>query len=203
MAAMSSPLKGSQLASFIDHTLLRPDATLAEVERLCDEALAHGFKAVCVNPLYLPNVAARLAGATVAPCAVVGFPLGAIPTELKAAETRWVVAQGATEVDMVIPVGRLKAGEHDEVRDDIAAVKAACGDALLKVIIETCLLTDDEKVTACLLSRDAGADFVKTSTGFSSGGATAHDVALMRQTVGEAMGVKASAAFAPPMMRGA
>jgi deoxyribose-phosphate aldolase len=180
------------LASYIDHTLLRPDATPAEIATLCDEALKHGFKAVCVNPLFIADVAARLKGSPVSPCAVIGFPLGAVPTEVKAAEARWVVEHGAAEVDMVIPVGLLKAGHRDAVRADIAAVKAACGDALLKVIIEACLLSDEEKVTACALSREAGADYVKTSTGFSSGGATAEDVALMRRTVGEDMGVKAS-----------
>lgn len=192
MAAPHPAPSGPALASFIDHTLLRPDATPAEVARLCDEALEHGFKAVCVNPLFLPDVAARLTGSAVAPCAVIGFPLGAVPSDLKAAEARWVVEHGAAEVDMVIPVGLLKAGDADAVRADIATVKAACGTALLKVIIEACLLTDEEKVLACTLSREAGADFVKTSTGFSSGGATAADVALMRRTVGEALGVKAS-----------
>lgn len=185
-------LSGAALASVIDHTLLKPEATPDDIARLCEEAVRYGFKAVCVNPLYIADVARHLAGSPVAPCAVIGFPLGAIPTEVKAAEARWVVAHGAQEVDMVIPVGLLKAGQLEEVRADIAAVKAACGPALLKVIIEACLLTDAEKVTACELSRDAGADYVKTSTGFSTGGATAADVALMRRTVGDAMGVKAS-----------
>lgn len=185
-------LSGPALASVIDHTLLKPEATPDDIARLCEEAVRHQFKAVCVNALYLPDVARRLAGSPVAACAVIGFPLGAVPTEIKVAETRWVVAQGAQEVDMVIPVGLLKAGQTDAVRADIAAVKAACGDALLKVIIEACLLTDAEKVIACRLSAEAGADYVKTSTGFSSGGATEADVALMRQTVGDALGVKAS-----------
>lgn len=185
-------LSGPALASVIDHTLLKPEATPDDIARLCDEAVRHQFKAVCVNALYLPDVVRRLAGSPVAACAVIGFPLGAVPTEIKVAETRWVVAQGAQEVDMVIPVGLLKAGQTDAVRADIAAVKAACGDVLLKVIIEACLLTDAEKVVACRLSAEAGADYVKTSTGFSSGGATEADVALMRQTVGDALGVKAS-----------
>lgn len=185
-------LSGPALASVIDHTLLKPEATPDDIARLCDEAVRHQFKAVCVNALYLPDVVRRLAGSPVAACAVIGFPLGAVPTEIKVAETRWVVAQGAQEVDMVIPVGLLKAGQTDAVRADIAAVKAACGDVLLKVIIEACLLTDAEKVIACRLSAEAGADYVKTSTGFSSGGATEADVALMRQTVGDALGVKAS-----------
>ncbi len=192
MASSSSTLTGASLAAYIDHTLLKPDATPAQIATLCDEAAAHHFKAVCVNPLYLPEVARRLAGSGVEPCAVIGFPLGAVPTDVKAAEAAWVVSQGATEVDMVIPVGLLKAGDLAAVKADIAGVKAACGTALLKVIIEACLLTDDEKVTACRLSQDAGADFVKTSTGFSSGGATVEDVALMRRTVGDTMGVKAS-----------
>lgn len=185
-------LSGPALASVIDHTLLKPEATPEDIARLCDEAVRYQFKAVCVNALYLPDVVRRLAGSPVAACAVIGFPLGAVPTEIKVAETRWVVAQGAQEVDMVIPVGLLKAGQTDAVRADIAAVKAACGDVLLKVIIEACLLTDAEKVIACRLSAEAGADYVKTSTGFSSGGATEADVALMRQTVGDALGVKAS-----------
>lgn len=192
MSPSSVPSVAADLAGYIDHTLLRPDATPAEIERLCDEARAHAFKAVCVNPLYLPLVADRLAGTAVAPCAVICFPLGADPTAIKVAEAEWVVRHGAREVDMVIPVGLLKSGDTDAVRADIAAVKAACGPALLKVILENCLLTDAEKATACRLAQEAGADFVKTSTGFSSGGATAEDVALMRRTVGDSMGIKAS-----------
>lgn len=185
-------LSSAELAQYIDHTLLRPDAQPADVVRLCDEAREHAFKAVCVNPLFVPLVAERLAGSTVATCAVICFPFGADPTPIKAAEAEWVVGQGAGEVDMVIPIGLLKAGDADAVRADIAAVKTACGDALLKVILETALLTDDEKVLACRLSQEAGADFVKTSTGFAGGGATVADVALMRRTVGPDMGVKAS-----------
>ncbi|MBP2302613.1 deoxyribose-phosphate aldolase [Azospirillum picis] len=192
MAVPRAPQASADLAAFIDHTLLRPDAQPAEVERLCDEARAHAFKAVCVNPLSIPLVSERLAGTPVAPCAVICFPFGADPTAIKTASAEWVVRHGAREVDMVIPIGLLKAGETAAVRDDIAAVKRACGDALLKVIIETCLLTDEEKVLACRLSQEAGADFVKTSTGFAGAGATAEDVALMRRTVGDAMGVKAS-----------
>lgn len=192
MPVPSVPTESAGLAPFIDHTILRPDAQPADVERLCDEARAHAFKAVCVNPIFIPLVAERLAGSPVAPCAVICFPFGADPTAIKAAEAEWVVRHGAREVDMVIPIGLLKAGRSAEVRDDIAAVRQACGDALLKVIIETSLLTDDEKVLACRLSQEAGADFVKTSTGFAGGGATVEDVALMRRTVGEAMGVKAS-----------
>lgn len=182
----------ADLAGFIDHTLLRPDARPAEIDRLCEEALEHGFKAVCVNPLHLPRVTARLAGSAIAPCAVICFPFGADPTAIKAAEAGWVVEHGAREVDMVIASGLLKAGEQAAVRDDIAAVKVACGSALLKVIIETALLSDPEKEIACRLAQEAGADFVKTSTGFAGGGATVADVALMRRVVGPGMGVKAS-----------
>lgn len=192
MPVPSVPTESAGLAPFIDHTILRPDAQPADVERLCDEARAHGFKAVCVNPVFIPLVTERLAGSPVAPCAVICFPFGADPTVIKADEAEWVVRHGAREVDMVVPIGLLKAGRTSEVRDDIAAVRQACGDALLKVIIETCLLTDDEKVLACRLSQEAGADFVKTSTGFAGGGATVEDVALMRRTVGDEMGVKAS-----------
>ena len=192
MPMSSIPAEAAGLAPFIDHTILRPDAQPADVERLCDEARAHGFKAVCVNPIFIPLVTDRLAGSPVAPCAVICFPFGADPTVIKADEAEWVVRHGAREVDMVIPIGLLKAGRTAEVRDDIATVRQACGDALLKVIIETSLLTDEEKVLACRLSQEAGADFVKTSTGFAGGGATVEDVALMRRTVGDGMGVKAS-----------
>ncbi|MGQ9367224.1 deoxyribose-phosphate aldolase [Azospirillum sp. ST 5-10] len=192
MSTASVPAAPGDLARYIDHTLLRPDAQPAEIGRLCDEALAHAFKAVCVNPLFVPLVAERLAGSAVATCAVICFPFGADPTAIKVAEAEWVVRHGAREVDMVIPIGLLKAGETAAVRDDIAAVKRACGDALLKVIIETGLLSDAEKVLACRLAQEATADFVKTSTGFAGGGATVADVALMRRTVGDGMGVKAS-----------
>ncbi|PWC36074.1 deoxyribose-phosphate aldolase [Azospirillum sp. TSO35-2] len=192
MSKPSVPTASADLAAFIDHTLLRPDAQPAEIARLCDEARAHSFKAVCVNPIFIPQVTERLAGSPVVPCAVICFPFGADPTAIKAASADWVVGHGAGEVDMVIPIGLLKAGDAAAVRDDIAAVKRACGDALLKVIIETCLLTDAEKVLACRLSQEAGADYVKTSTGFAGGGATVEDVALMRRTVGDTMGVKAS-----------
>ena len=182
----------ADLHRVIDHTILKPDARREEILRLCREAVEHRFASVCVNPRWVPTVASALAGSGVATCSVIGFPLGAIPTAVKAQEAAWVVAAGATEVDMVIDIGALKDGDTDAVGADIAAVKQACGPALLKVIIETCLLTDAEKVTACRLSAQAGADFVKTSTGFSTGGATTADVALMRDTVGDALGVKAS-----------
>jgi deoxyribose-phosphate aldolase len=185
-------LTRAELARTIDHTILRADATRADVAAVCREAREHGFFSVCVNPVHVPDVAAALAGSAVATCAVVGFPLGATPSALKAAEARVVVAAGAHEVDMVIDVGALKEGREDQVRTDIATVRAACGPALLKVIIETCLLSDAEKETACRLAVAAGADFVKTSTGFGKAGATAGDVALMRRVVGPDIGVKAS-----------
>jgi deoxyribose-phosphate aldolase len=182
----------ADLHRVIDHTILKPDARRGEVLRFCREAVEQRFASVCVNPRWVPTVASALAGSGVATCSVIGFPLGAIPTAVKAQEAAWVVAAGAAEVDMVIDIGALKDGDTDTVRADIAAVKQACGPALLKVIIETCLLTDAEKVTACRLAAQAGAAYVKTSTGFSTGGATAADVALMRETVGDALGVKAS-----------
>ena len=182
-----------QLAKYIDHTLLKPDASAAQIIKICDEAKTYGFASVCVNPSRIALVARELAGTDVTPCCVVGFPLGAIPSESKAAETAVAVQNGAREIDMVINIGAAKDGDWDFVEKDIAAVKAACGDAAkLKVIIECCLLTDDEKVQACLAAKRANADFVKTSTGFSKGGATVADVALMRQTVGPDMGVKAA-----------
>ena len=181
-----------QLAKYIDHTILKPDATAAQVRKLCDEAKQYGFASVCVNPSRIALAAAELAGTDVTPCCVVGFPLGAIPSESKAAETAVAVKNGAREIDMVIDIGRAKDGDWDYVQADIEAVKAACGSAKLKVIIETCLLTDDEKVKACLAAKRANADFVKTSTGFSKAGATPGDVALMRKTVGPDMGVKAA-----------
>ena len=185
-------MDSKQLAKYIDHTLLKPDATRAQIEKLCDEARQYGFASVCVNPSRIALVAELLKGTDVTPCCVVGFPLGAIPSESKAAEAAVAVRNGAGEVDMVINIGAAKDGDWALVEADIAAVKAACGAAKLKVIIETCLLTDEEKVSACRAAMAAKADFVKTSTGFSKGGATVHDVALMRGTVGPDMGVKAS-----------
>ncbi len=195
---MPDPIAGHALARLIDHTILKPDATEAQVARFCDEALDHGFRSVCVNSVHVPFVAARLRGSEVRVCAVVGFPLGAMPSAIKAAETAAAIAAGAEEIDMVIPVGALKDGRHDAVQADIAAVRAACSGAVLKVIIECCLLTDDEKRVACRLSAAAGADFVKTSTGFSTGGATVEDVALMREAVGPVLGVKASGGVRTP-----
>ncbi len=180
------------LASYIDHTILKPDAQRFEVEKLCDEAIHFKFASVCVNPYWIPLVAKRLKGSSVLTCCVVGFPLGATPAQCKAQETETCISNGADEVDMVINIGALKDGDLESVRSDIATVKAACAGKTLKVIIETCLLTDAEKVLACKLSVEAGADFVKTSTGFSKSGATVADIALMRQTVGPLLGVKAS-----------
>ncbi len=175
-----------------DHTILKADATKAEVAKICEEAKEYQFMSVCVNSYYTAFAAQQLADSKVKVCTVVGFPLGQMSTGAKAAETKIAVADGADEIDMVINVGALKSREYDIVLKDIKEVKDACGQALLKVIIETCLLTEEEKEKACLLAKEAGADFVKTSTGFSTGGAVAKDVALMRKTVGEDMGVKAS-----------
>ncbi|MEM5769972.1 MAG: deoxyribose-phosphate aldolase [Bacillota bacterium] len=181
------------LAKYIDHTLLKPEATEEQIKKLCAEALAYDFASVCVNTCHVPVVAEALRGSEVLTCCVVGFPLGAMSTEAKAFETRSAVASGAQEVDMVINIGALKSGNTTLVKNDIAAVTEAAGDkAIVKVIIETCLLTDEEKVVACELSKAAGAHFVKTSTGFSTGGATEADIALMRKTVGPDIGVKAS-----------
>ena len=180
------------IASMIDHTLLKPEATPAQVEKLCAEAAEYHFASVCVNPVYIPLAARLLDGTGVKVCCVVGFPLGAIAPEQKAAEAASCAAMGAEELDMVIHVGAAKAGDWALVQRDIAGVVKAAAGRILKVIIETCLLTDEEKVKACEAAKAAGADFVKTSTGFSTGGATTHDIALMRKTVGPEMGVKAS-----------
>ncbi len=180
------------IASMIDHTLLKPEATPAQVEKLCAEAAEYHFASVCVNPVYIPLAARLLDGTGVKVCCVVGFPLGAIAPEQKAAEAASCAAMGAEELDMVIHVGAAKAGDWALVQRDIAGVVKAAAGRTVKVIIETCLLTDEEKVKACEAAKAAGAHFVKTSTGFSTGGATTHDIALMRKTVGPEMGVKAS-----------
>lgn len=180
------------LAKYIDHTVLKPEATKDDVLRLCREAKEYGFCSVCVNSMYTALAAKELEGSGVKTCVVVGFPLGAMSTQAKAFETKEAAKDGADEIDMVIAVGALKEGDLDYVKQDIGAVVESAGDAKVKVIIEACLLTDEEKVIACHLAKSAGADFVKTSTGFSSGGATVEDVALMRRTVGEDMGVKAA-----------
>lgn len=183
----------SQLAKMIDHTLLRADATQSEIHKLTEEAKQYQFASVCVNPGWVAYATEQLQGTGVDICTVIGFPLGASTSETKAFETKDAIAKGATEVDMVINISALKDGKDDYVEQDIrAVVEAAAGKALVKVIIETCLLTDDEKVRACESAVRAGADFVKTSTGFSTGGATPEDIALMRRTVGPNVGVKAS-----------
>ena len=187
-----SSMVPADVAGAIDHTLLRANATKGEVIALCAEAREHNFASVCVNPVWVKTAAQELRGTRVKVCTVVGFPLGAAATESKAMEAALAVAQGAAEVDMVIDVAAVKEGNGDRVKDDIAAVVEASGDAAVKVILETCLLDDDEKRRACEWSVEAGAAFVKTSTGFSGGGATVEDVALMRDVVGDALGVKAS-----------
>jgi deoxyribose-phosphate aldolase len=183
-----------EVAALIDHTLLKPEATAMDVERLCREAIEHEFASVCVNPVFVPKAAILLAGSPVKTCSVIGFPLGATLTRAKVDEAGAALEEGAQELDMVIHIGALKAGDNQSVAADIRAVAEAChsGRALCKVIIEACLLTDEEKERACRISHDAGADFVKTSTGFSTGGATTADVALMRRVVGRETGVKAS-----------
>lgn len=183
----------SQLARVIDHTLLKPDATKADIDQLLEEAMTHHFYSVCVHPYWVPYCKAQLQDSSIQVCTVIGFPLGATTTETKVFETKQAIELGATEVDMVINIGELKAGHDAAVEQDIAAVvNAANGQAIVKVILETALLTDEEIVRACQIAKAAQADFVKTSTGFSTGGATEDHVKLMRQTVGDELGVKAS-----------
>lgn len=181
-----------KLNKYIDHTLLKPDASQEQIETLIEEAKKYDFASVCVNPTWVNFAAQALKATDVKVCTVIGFPLGANTPELKAFETSDAIQNGANEVDMVINIGALKSRNFDLVERDIRAVVEAAKGTLVKVIIETCLLTDDEKVKACQIAQKAGADFVKTSTGFSTGGATVEDVALMRKTVGPDMGVKAS-----------
>lgn len=179
-------------AAMIDHTLLKADATQDQIQKICDEAKEYVFASVCVNPTWVKYCAEKLAGTAVKVCTVIGFPLGASTSDTKAFETKDAIVNGASEIDMVINIGALKAGQFEVVRDDIKAVVDAANGTLVKVILETCLLTDHEKVIACELSVEAGANFVKTSTGFSTGGATVEDITLMRKTVGPKLGVKAS-----------
>ena len=181
-----------KLNKFVDHTILKPEITQEQVEKILSEAKEYDFASVCVNPTWVSLAAESLKDSDVKVCTVIGFPLGANTSAVKAFETKDAIANGADEIDMVINIGALKAGNDALVLDDIKAVVDASGDKLVKVIIEACLLTDEEKVRACQLSKEAGADYVKTSTGFSTGGATVADVALMRKTVGPDMGVKAS-----------
>ena len=180
------------LAKIIDHTLLRPDASQDQIEQLVTEAIQYGFASVCINPCWVELAAHMCKGSSVKVCTVVGFPLGAATTEVKAYEASVLIDKGAQEIDMVINIGFLKSKNPKKVFDDIFAVVRASKDCLVKVIIETCLLTDEEKIEACLIAKKAGAHFVKTSTGFSSKGAQILDVALMRKTVGDSMGIKAS-----------
>jgi len=182
------------IAALIDHTILKPDAIRADILRICDEALRYGFASVCVNGFWVPAVSTHLSGSSVKVCTVVGFPLGAMTTEAKLAETQDALRKGAHEIDMVLNIGALRGGEFEPVKEEIEVLAQACHDrgGILKVILETALLTDDQKVDACRISVEAGADFVKTSTGFGPSGATTADVALMRKTVGPRVGVKAS-----------
>ncbi|HEM5491175.1 TPA: deoxyribose-phosphate aldolase [Streptococcus suis] len=181
-----------KLNKYIDHTILKPETTKEQVAQILAEAKEYDFASVCVNPTWVSFAAQELKDSDVKVCTVIGFPLGANTPALKAFETKDAIENGADEIDMVINIGALKSKNYDLVLEDIQAVVAASGDKLVKVIIETCLLTEEEKIKACQLSKEAGADFVKTSTGFSTGGATVEDVALMRKTVGPDMGVKAS-----------
>jgi deoxyribose-phosphate aldolase len=183
-----------EVARYIDHTLLKPDATRDEILKVCEEGVRFGFASVCINPIWVRDAACALRGSGVKVCTVIGFPLGANEPDTKAYEARRAIFDGASELDMVINIGALKSGDHDLVSRDIRGVVQVAHEVgyVCKVIIETALLTDDEKISACLIAKEAGADFVKTSTGFSKGGATAADVALMRRAVGGQMGVKAS-----------
>ena len=183
-----------EVARYIDHTLLKPDATRDEIMKVCEEGVRYGFASVCINPIWVREAACALRGSGVKVCTVIGFPLGSNAPDTKAYEARRAIFDGASELDMVINVGALKSGDHDLVSRDIRGVVEVAHEVgyICKVIIETALLNDDEKVSACLIAKEANADFVKTSTGFSSGGATAADVALMRRAVGGQMGVKAS-----------
>jgi deoxyribose-phosphate aldolase len=182
------------IASYIDHTLLKPEASEAEVLKVCAEAVEYKFKSVCVNPIWVKTVTKALKGSGVLTCSVIAFPLGATPSDVKAFEARGAVLDGADEIDMVINMAAARANDKGALVDDITAVAEAvhAGEAILKVIIETSMLTDEQKVIACEAAVEAGADFVKTSTGFNGGGATVEDVALMRKTVGPDVGVKAS-----------
>lgn len=186
------------IAKKIDHTMLKADASADTIKRYCKEAVEHKFASVCVNSCHVPLVSSQLKGSGVMTCCVVGFPLGAMLTSAKASEASESVKAGAEEVDMVINIGAVKDRNWDFVRDDIKAVVEASKPAIVKVIIETCLLTDEEKVKACELSEEAGAAFVKTSTGFSTGGATVEDIRLMRKTVGDRLQVKASGGIRTP-----
>lgn len=190
---VAKQMSQTELASYIDHTLLKPEAIESQFDQLCSEALKYKFKSVCVNSSWVPYVAKKLRGSGIEICSVIGFPLGGMDTRSKAFEARSAISSGATELDMVINVGALKSGNLKLVEEDIRAIKRACrSTTILKVILETGLLTDAEKILACEIAKKADADFVKTSTGFAGSGATVHDIALMRRIVGPQMGVKAS-----------
>jgi len=198
MINVSIGMKGGimmDIAKMIDHTLLKADATDIQIKKLAEEAIEYGFASVCVNPCHVKYVADILKNTDVKVCTVIGFPLGANTVETKVFEAKEAILNGAHEIDMVLNIGKLKFGDYDYVKNEIEAVTGAAksfGDIIVKVILETCYLSDEEKIKACKITVDAGADFVKTSTGFGSGGATVHDVKLMRKTVGENFGVKAS-----------
>ena len=187
-------MQTQKIAGVIDHTILKPEATSAQIRQLCEEALHFGFASACMNPFYVPLAAELIRGSAVKVCTVAGFPLGATTTDAKVFEAQEAIQHGAQEIDMVMNVGALKSGDHEAVEDDIRRVTDAChrGKAICKVILESCLLTREDKIRACQIAMRAGADYVKTSTGFNSGGATVEDVELMRATVGPKMGVKAS-----------
>ncbi|AGB41510.1 deoxyribose-phosphate aldolase [Halobacteroides halobius DSM 5150] len=185
-------MEAKEIAGTIDHTILSADATVEDIKEKCQEAIKYQFASVCINPNYVVLAAEELKGSSVKVCTVIGFPLGNTLSEVKAYEAKQAVENGAQEVDMVINLGALKSGAWDLVKEDIKAVVKAAGQAIIKVIIETCYLTEDEKKKACQTAKEAGADFVKTSTGFGTGGATASDVRLMREVVGQDMRVKAS-----------
>ena len=188
-----SKMTGAEMAQYIDHTLLKPEADRAALDLLCEEAISYGFKAACVNSGWVGYVAEKLKGTNIAACSVIGFPLGAMCSPAKAFEARQAVEDGAQELDMVLNIGAMKSGDLKAAEQDIRAVRREAGSPIvLKVIIETCLLNHDEKAKACEIAQNAGADFVKTSTGFSTGGATPEDINLMRKVVGPRMGVKAS-----------
>jgi deoxyribose-phosphate aldolase len=184
-----------KIEQYIDHTLLKQQASEEDIIKVCREAKEYGFASVCANAYYTSLVCKELKGSNVKTCIVIGFPLGATTKEVKAFEAKQAIENGAQEIDMVVNVGAIKSNKYDVVKEDIeAVVEASSGKALVKVILETCLLTDDEKIKVCEICKEVGANFVKTSTGFSTGGATVHDIELMRKTVGPNMGVKASGA---------
>jgi len=193
-AVATSYKEDGSFAKFIDHTILKPEATTEQIDGLCDDARTYGFASVCINPIFVPQAYQLLKGSGVDVCTVVGFPLGADPGKVKAMEAKESIGAGAVEIDMVQSIGLLKSEEYQAVLDDVRAVADVChaNGAILKVIFENCLLTEKEKIISCLIAKEAGADYVKTSTGFNKGGATVDDIHLMRAVVGPEMGVKAA-----------